>query len=253
MTVNTTKGLSINHATKPLVKLALTVRWLIHGTGMLSSNLAEAAAFMRSHDDPTMIHKVSDLTSAPQEPDVEFVSLPASYGKVDKAPPPDPNSHQWTIFQIPLRPSSVGTITLASRNPFTPPVIHANYFSTSSDRHLSIWAFRRSCAIAQGSGAFVGWAIPSRADELSDEEVLEYLRRRANTCFHPTGTAKIGAEEEGGVVDCGGLRVHGVRGLRVCDVSVMPRILSGHPCAPIIAIAEKFADMLKVEYAQVKL
>jgi choline dehydrogenase len=198
-----------------------------------------------------MVDKVEDLTSASHEPDVELITLPSWFKDMGKTQTPAINADQWSIMQIPLRPSSVGTITLANSSPFSPPIIHANYFSTENDRQLSIWAFKKSCGIAKGSGVFESWERPKRADALSDTEILEFLKDSANTCYHPSGTAKIGDESDNGVLDTS-LSVHGVQRLRICDVSVMPRILSGHTCAPIIAIAEKFADMLKGEYSRAK-
>jgi choline dehydrogenase len=127
----------------------------------------------------------------------------------------------------------VGTITLADSSPFNPPVIRAHYFSTESDRQLSIWAFKQCCGIVKGSGVFESWERPKRADELNDADILE-IKYSASTCYHPAGTAEIGAEGDNGAVDTN-LSVYGVQNLRVCDVSVMPCILSGHTCAPIIA------------------
>ena len=252
MTVNTTKGTGLNYTLKPLVGLRILAQWLFLGNGILGANFCEAAAWLRSHDDPEAIDKVEDLTSAPREPDLEILSVIAYYKDMGTTKSPDKYGDQWTLGQIPLRPSSVGTITLADNNPFSPPVIHANYLSTESDRQISIWAFKKACNIAKGSRIFKSWELPKRADELSDDNILAYLRDNANTCYHPSGTAKIGAESDNGVVDTN-LCVYGIQKLRVCDVSLMPRILSGHTCAPIIAMAEKFADMLKEEYDQVKM
>jgi choline dehydrogenase len=251
MTVNTSKGTGLGYTQKPLVALRLLARWLLLGTGVICSNLAEGGAWIRSHDDPEMVDRVKDLTSGPHEADLEIITIPGWYKDMGKTKPVDFTVDRWTILQIPIRPSSVGTITLTDSSPFSPPVIHANYFSTEHDRQLAIWGFKKSCGIAKGSKVFESWEVPKRADELSDDEILEFLKEAANTCYHPTGTAKIGAESDNGVVDTN-LSVHGVQALRICDVSVMPRILSGHTCAPIIAIAEKFADMLKVEYGRVK-
>jgi choline dehydrogenase len=251
MTVITTRGTSINYATKPLFGLKLLAEWLLFGTGLLGANCVEGAVWMRSLDDPEVVNKIEDLTSAAREPDMEIISIPGWFKDMGKTRLADQNVDHWTLGQVPLRPSSVGTITLADSSPFSPPVIHANYFSSESDRQISIWAFKKSCDIVKASGVFESWEQPKRADELNDEEILEFLKESANTCYHPSGTAKIGAESDGGVVDTN-LSVYGVQNLRVCDVSVMPRILSGHTCAPIIAMAEKFANMLKGEYGRVE-
>jgi choline dehydrogenase len=217
---------------------------------MLGSNLIQVAAWLRSYDDPEMANKIEDLTSSPYEPDIEIFTVASSVRNMGQTRATNLPADYWSLMPILLRPSSIGSITVADNNLFTPPVIRANYFNTEHDRLLSIWAFKKSCDIVKSSGAFVSWELPRRADELSDDEILEYLKDSANTCHHPCGTAKIGAENDGGVVDTS-LSVYGVAHLRVCDASVMPRIISGHTCAPIIAIAEKLADMLKGEYGTI--
>ncbi|KAF7984331.1 hypothetical protein HWV62_15331 [Athelia sp. TMB] len=248
MSVNTAKGTSMNWITHPDTPLAHILQWFFHGTGQLTSHWTEAVAWIRAHDDPEMRDKVEDLASTPLEPDMELFSTPIFYKDMGQEVDKDPFADRWTLAQVPLRPSSTGTITLADNNPFTAPIIRANYFSTENDRQMSIWAFKKLCMVAKASGVFVSWELPKRADQLNDEEILEYLKEHANTCYHASCTAMIGLEKDLGVVNTE-LAVHGVKGLRVCDASVMPRIISGHTCAPVMAIAERFSDVLKREYA----
>lgn len=250
LSANTTKGTGLNYINKPLSAVKIVLRWLFFGTGIFGSNLVEGGVWMRSCDDPSMVDKVEDLASSPQEPDFEILSVPAFTKNMGKAEV-DTNADQWTLVQVSLRPSSVGSITLANSNPFIPPVIRANYFSTEHDRRVAIWGFKKSCEIVRASGVFESWNSPPRADELTDEEILDFLKEDGDTLFHPVGTAKIGLESDRGVVDSN-LAVHGVRNLRVCDASVFPRIVAGHPCAPVVGVAEKFADMLKKEYRIIK-
>ncbi|KAG9084614.1 hypothetical protein FS749_005095 [Ceratobasidium sp. UAMH 11750] len=92
-----------------------------------------------------------------------------------------------------------------------------------------------------GSIFYMGDADP---ETVTDEEIEGWLRRETETLYHPVGTARMGASVEDSVVDSS-LRVHGIRGLRVVDASIFPTQLSGHPCAGVVATAEKAADLIK--------
>ncbi|KAJ2970623.1 hypothetical protein NUW54_g12689 [Trametes sanguinea] len=85
-------------------------------------------------------------------------------------------------------------------------------------------------------------------DGTSDEELDRFIRKNVRDSFHYTSTCRMGAQSHGerpSVVDTK-LRVHGVYGLRVCDTSIFPEILGTHTMAPVVAVAEKCADMMKV-------
>ena len=77
----------------------------------------------------------------------------------------------------------------------------------------------------------------------SDEQLLDYARRRGGTVYHPTSTCKMGSDPLA-VVDAE-LRVHGIGGLRVADASIMPAVVSGNTKAARIMIGEKVADMVR--------
>ena len=85
--------------------------------------------------------------------------------------------------------------------------------------------------------------LPSDRAEISDAEIEAHIRNFAKTVYHPSGTCKMGTDPLA-VVDPQ-LRVHGVRGLRVCDASVMPSLISGNTNAPTIMIAERCAEFIQ--------
>jgi choline dehydrogenase len=77
----------------------------------------------------------------------------------------------------------------------------------------------------------------------TDEEILAWVAKDAETALHPSCTCKMGTDEMA-VVDPADLRVHGTEGLRVVDASVMPYITNGNIYAPVMMIAEKAADLI---------
>jgi choline dehydrogenase len=198
---------------------------------MMARSPVEAGAFVRHSAD------------APR-PDDQFHFLP--YG----ATPPNTDVERdlmwgrWaTLMPGLIYPRSHGEITLRSNDPAAPPLIDPRYFSDPADlEHLvaGVKLAREIAATAPLTEHLGGAHFPGD-NVRTDDELRAWIRLSVNTIFHPTGTCKMGNDPLA-VVDPA-LRVRGMRGLRVADASIMPRIIGGNTNAPTIMIAEKAADL----------
>ena len=207
------------------------LRYLVAGRGMFTSNGAEGCAVTRSSPDEAL-------------PDLQFHFGPAKL-----------RDHArdlmflcgegYSLHVCNLRPKSRGEIRLHSADPFAAPDIHAGYLTDPEDiEHLlrGVRLARRILA-ARAFEAYRGVEIVPGREVQSDDELLHFIRNKAETIYHPVGTCKMGCDPQA-VVDAG-LRVHGLSGLRVVDASIMPLLVGGNINAPTIMIAEKASDMIR--------
>jgi len=197
-----------------------------------SSNIAEAGGFVRS-------------PLAPDErADIQFHFVPAMLDDHGRHRLPGDG---YTLHACFLRPRSRGRITLASGRAGDKPRIEANYLSDEDGFDLKMMV---ECAKVSreilGQRAFDPYRgapiFPAR-DDLTDAELVDFVRAKAESVYHPVGTCRMGGDDEA-VVDPQ-LRVRGVEGLRVVDASVMPRLIGGNTNAPTIMIAERAADLIR--------
>ncbi|WP_393062734.1 GMC family oxidoreductase [Streptomyces sp. LN549] len=211
--------------------LANVARFLLARRGPLTSNIAEAVAFVRS---------APGLAA----PDIELIFAPAPF--VDHGLTP-PTEHGLTIGVVLLQPESAGRITLDpdSAGSGSGILIDPGYLTAEADLPRLIAGVRRaeslfaSDALApHTSGPMAPYPGP-----VDDDRLTEAIRIGAQTLYHPVGTCRMG-EDPASVTDPR-LRVRGVDGLRVVDASVMPRITRGHTHAPTVAIAEKAAELIR--------
>jgi choline dehydrogenase len=145
-----------------------------------------------------------------------------------------------------IYPKSHGEITLRSADPTAAPLIDPRYFSDPADlEHLvaGVKLGREIAATAPFAELTGGEHFPGPSVQ-TDDELRAWIRLSVNTIFHPTGTCKMGPAGDALAVVDPELRVHGLRGLRVADASVMPEIIGGNTNAPTIMIAEKAADLV---------
>ena len=207
------------------------LQWTLFKTGLLTSTVVESGGFV-------------DTTGSGQ-PDLQFHVLPTLVGDVDRPPLP---GHGISINPCFLHPASRGTVRLRSADPLAPISFDGGYLTAQADVDTLVRGLKLARRIlrAPALAKLVSEELaPSAQDEISDAALADYVRQRAKTVYHPAGTCRMGSDPMA-VVDPM-LRVHGVQRLRVCDASVMPRIVSGNTNAPAIMIAERCADFVLAE------
>ena len=143
-----------------------------------------------------------------------------------------------------LRPESVGELTLTSADPTMPPSIRANYLSSETDRRVMREGVKlvRELFAKPAFDRFRGPEVTPGPEVKTDADIDAFLAANGSTIFHPVGACRMGLGEDA-VVD-EELRVRGVRGLRVADASIMPRIVSSNTHAPTVMIAERAAELI---------
>ena len=147
-----------------------------------------------------------------------------------------------------VRPTSRGQVTLRDQDPSSAPLIQPNYLSTEEDRAVAVAGlkFTREIMAAPALRPFSPQELKPGAHLTTDEELIHAAGDLGTTIFHPVGTCKMGKDPMAVVDDH--LRVHGVKGLRIVDASIMPTITSGNTNAPTVMIAEKGAEFIKNQY-----
>ncbi len=202
--------------------------WAAQGGGPLSSNVAEAGGFLRTRDDL-------------DAPDVQFHFVAAMYLQEGLVPPP---AHGFTLAVCVLRPRARGQVAVVSPDPRTKPLIVHNYLSDPEDMRTMVAGLREVLELARTEplARYAQTQVVAPASE-SDADLAAHARHNAQTIYHPTSTCRMGADDLA-VVDPQ-LRVRGVEGLRVVDASIFPSVPRGNTNAPVIAVAEKAADLIR--------
>ena len=141
-------------------------------------------------------------------------------------------------------PESRGSIHIKSKNPEEPPAIKFNFLSNSLDRETLVSGVKliRKIMNSETMQEFCGEEVQPGKNLDTDEDILNFIKEKAETVYHPSGTCKMGFDQEA-VVDKS-LKVHGIKGLRIADASIMPTLVSGNTNAVCMMIGERCADFI---------
>jgi choline dehydrogenase len=200
------------------------------GRGPLTSNIAEAGGFIRTRDDI-------------EAPDIQIHFAPARFQSEGLVPG---DGHGFAVGACVLKPKSRGFVALGSPDPTAKPMILHNYLQHPDDVATAVAGVRTCLEICEsGRLAELSTGMLIGPASRSDEDIEAHCRQRLQTLYHPVGTCRMG-DEPTAVVDRQ-LKVRGVEGLRVVDASVMPTVPRGNTNAPVIALAERAADLIRGE------
>src|SRR5690349_4750864 len=209
--------------------LGTGARWLFLRSGPGATNHFEAGGFVRSNDDVDY-------------PNLMFHFLPIAVRYDGTAPA---GGHGYQVHVGPMYSDARGTCMITSTDPRRHPALRFNYLSTDQDRREWVEALHvtRNILGQPALRAFDGGEISPGPQVETDEQILDWVARDAETALHPSYTAALGTGPRS-VVDPLTMRVHGTSGLRVVDASVMPYVTNGNIYAPVMMIAEKAADII---------
>jgi len=223
------KPVSVAPALKWRNRPMVGAKWLFGRTGPGATNHFEAGGFVRSNDDVAY-------------PNLMFHFLPIAI-RYDGSQPA--GGHGYQVHIGPMYSDSRGQITITSRDPDVHPAMLFNYVSTTTDRREWVEAIRiaRTILNQPAFDEFSAGELSPGEKVQTDEEILAWVAKDAETALHPSCTAKMGTDPMA-VTDPGSLRVHGLEGLRVVDASVMPYVTNGNIYAPVMMTAEKAADLI---------
>ncbi len=230
----------IQHASKLPVSVAPALKWynkprvgfqwLFQRKGEGATNHFEAGGFIRGNEDV-------------EYPNLMFHFLPLAI-RYDGTQPP--SGHGYQVHIGPMYSNARGHLKIRSADPAEHPALLFNYLSTDEDRREWVEAVRATREIfAQPAWApFDGGELSPGPDVETEEQILDWVRKDAETALHPSCTCKLGTDGMA-VLDPTTMGVHGVAGLRVVDASSMPYVTNGNIYAPVMMLAEKAVDLIR--------
>jgi len=210
-------------------KAWIGANWLFRRKGPGATNHFEGGGFVRSNEDVSY-------------PNLMFHFLPIAV-RYDGSSPDGGEGYQ--VHVGPMYSDAVGSVKITSTDPKTRPALRFNYLSTGQDRREWVEAVHvaRNILTQHAMDEFNAGEISPGSSVQTDEEILDWVAKDAETALHPSCSLRMGVDAMS-VVDPLTMGVHGLEGLKVVDASVMPYVTNGNIYAPVMMLAEKAADLI---------
>ncbi|XP_017761387.1 PREDICTED: glucose dehydrogenase [FAD, quinone]-like [Eufriesea mexicana] len=246
--------------------VSFTLSWTINVPNAFELNWASALEYVAFQRGPMSSTGLAQLTgilpssyTTRDHPDLQFFfggyqASCATTGEVGALMSDGPRS--ISISPTNIRPRSRGTLRLASNDPLQKPLIHGNYLSDPMDTAILVEGIQIALSLGNTSAlqkynmtlSNAPLSACSRYQFASNEYWSCAVRQDTGPENHQAGSCKMGpASDHMAVVDPK-LRVHGIRGLRVADTSIMPQVISGNTAAPAFMIGERAAAFIKSDW-----
>jgi choline dehydrogenase len=224
-----TQPVSVQPALKKWKRPFIGAEWLFFARGPGATNHFEAGGFVRSNDEVAY-------------PNLMFHFLPLAI-RYDGTSPA--GEHGYQVHVGPMYSDARGSVKIRTADPRVHPALRFNYLSTAQDRREWVEAIHVARRILNQPAfdRYSGGETSPGPSVRSDEEILDWVARDAETALHPSCTCRMGTGDLS-VVDPATMRVHGLDGLRVVDASVFPYVPNGNIYAPVMMVAEKAADLI---------
>jgi len=205
------------------------VQWLLLRRGPGATNHFEGGGFARSNDEVAYPNLM-----------LHFLPIAVRY---DGSAPAGGEGYQ--VHVGPMYSDSRGSVKIKTRDPEAHPELRFNYLSTEQDRREWVEAIRvaRNILNQPVMASYNGGEVAPGSTVETDDEILRWVARDAETALHPSCTAKMGVDNLA-VVDPDSMGVHGIDALKVVDASAMPYVTNGNIYAPVMMMAEKAADII---------
>ena len=208
------------------------LQFKLFGSGPILSAGVEAGAFVNPTDPEA-------------EPTIQAFCVPIVYLDRDTLGLVE-DTYGLTVTTVVVKPRSRGFVRLRSADPDDMPLVSPHLLKDPADARAMIDGqrfFLRAFRTKPLADRIERIAVPD-PDDLSDEAIAKHCRRFVKTNYHPSGTCRMGAAGDPLAVLDSRLRVRGIEGLRVCDLSAMPNINAGNTAAPAMMLGSRCAAFI---------